>query len=126
MGWILRILIAVDQLGNAIAGGNPDSTISARVGYFSQKDHCPYKWYWKRLEWIIDLTFYPINGPNHCLHAFQQDKDEKFKRGNDLARALLSTITIVACLFLSIALRLAIFAIPSWGNHPDRHGETRT
>jgi len=126
MGWILRILIAIDQLGNAIAGGNPDATISARVGYFSQKEHCPYQWYWKTLEWIIDFTFYPIDGPNHCLHAFQRDKDEMFRRGSDLAKALLSTITIVACLFLSIALRLTILVMPPWGSHSNPQSGTKT
>jgi len=28
--WPLAVLIAIDQLGNAITGGYPDSTISAR------------------------------------------------------------------------------------------------
>ena len=65
----LAILIAIDQLGNAIAGGNPDSTISARVGYFSDKTlrektlgrHA----YWKGLERIIDFAFFPIDGEKH-------------------------------------------------------------
>jgi len=32
MPYAFNILIAIDQLGNAIADGNPDNTISARVG----------------------------------------------------------------------------------------------
>jgi hypothetical protein len=116
MNWVLGILIAIDQLGNAIAGGNPDSTISARVGYFSQVDHCSYKWYWKTLEWVINFTFYPLDGSNHCLQAFQVDKEEKFKRGSDLARVLLSIIIIVSCFFISIVLRFGVLVIPSWHN----------
>lgn len=36
MSYFKNILVSVDQLGNAICGGNPDNTISARVGFFSQ------------------------------------------------------------------------------------------
>jgi hypothetical protein len=30
--WAWSVLIALDQLGNALAGGNPDETISSRLG----------------------------------------------------------------------------------------------
>jgi len=126
MNWILGILIAIDQLGNAISGGNPDSTISARVGYFSQMDHCSYKWYWKKLEWIIDYTFYPLDGLNHCLQAFQADKDEKFQHGSDLARALLSIIIIIVCLFISAVLRFSVLVIPSWRNKSNKNNAVKT
>jgi len=35
MNWIDGVLIGIDQLGNAIVGGNHDATISARTGYFA-------------------------------------------------------------------------------------------
>lgn len=55
--YILNILIAIDQLGNALINGNPDETISSRAGKamvagkkwgcvlckfldWFQKDHC--------------------------------------------------------------------------------------
>ena len=50
--WPVAVLVAIDQLGNAIAGGNPDSTISARVGFFSEMAKRG-KSYWKGLESII-------------------------------------------------------------------------
>ena len=60
-GWTLAVLIAIDQFGNAVGGGNPDSTISARVDHFSEntpREKHPSKYaYWKTLEWIIDLAF---------------------------------------------------------------------
>jgi len=43
MNWATGVLIGIDQLGNAIAGGNPDSTISARVGNFANKKTCSKK-----------------------------------------------------------------------------------
>lgn len=31
-----NFFVAIDQLGNTVAGGNPDNTISARVGYYNE------------------------------------------------------------------------------------------
>lgn len=79
MGYAKNILIGIDQLGNAIAFGNPDNTISARVGYNSHHfEKNLFKYYWKFLEWVIDKTFYPIDGNFHCHHAYHNDQDEEF------------------------------------------------
>ncbi len=111
--WPVAVLVAIDQLGNAIAGGNPDSTISARVGYFSELAERA-KAYWKSLEKIIDFSFYPIDGPRHCYQAWQNDKDELFKRGSDLARVLLSVFIVVACVVIAIVLRVLVLFIKPW------------
>ena len=103
MSWIYRVFVAIDQLGNAIAGGSPDSTISARTGYFANKDPSPpLVQYWKAMEWMIDTTFYPIDSPNHCLQAYRYDKDEKFREGSDLMRIILSVIIVLVCIPLSL------------------------
>jgi hypothetical protein len=31
-GWLYRVLLGLDQLANAVAGGSPDETISSRTG----------------------------------------------------------------------------------------------
>ena len=110
--WPLAVLVAVDQLGNAIAGGNPDSTISARVGYFSQNANRG-KAYWKILESIIDFAFYPIDGPRHCYQAWQAE-DEHFWRGSDLTRFILSLIIIITCPIIAIVLRILVLFIRPW------------
>ena len=57
-----NVLIAVDQLANTLAGGDPDETISSRCG----------KWHpW--LAKIIDFLF----GPKHCQDSIEKDE------GND-------------------------------------------
>jgi len=114
MNWILQILVAIDQLGNALAGGNPDALISARVAYFSNKVKTPFKRYWKILEWVINFAFLPIDGPVHCLRVLEKDTKNKFIQGSDLARALLGLIIIFASFFIAIFLRIAILIIPSW------------
>ena len=111
--WPLAVLIAIDQLGNAIAGGHPDATISARVGYFSANAK-RFPKYWKALECIIDFAFYPIDGEKHCYHAWQKDKDERFQHGNDLTRIFLSIFILVVCPIIAILLRVFVSFIPSW------------
>jgi hypothetical protein len=114
MSWILAVLVAIDQLGNAIAGGNPDATISARVGYWAQFAGQAHKWYWLILEKIIDFTFYPLDGPKHCYQNYLEEQDEAFQHGNDLAIAVLGLIIITVCIPLSIILRIAVLFIPAW------------
>ncbi len=111
--WPVAILVAIDQLGNAIARGNPDATISARVGYFSAKA-IRGKVYWKVLEDIIDFAFFPIDGPRHCYQAWQSDKDEYFKLGSDLARIILSVFIVIACLIIAVVLRVLVLFIRPW------------
>ncbi len=110
--WPHAVLIAIDQLGNALAGGYPTTTISARVGYFSENAKKGIV-YWKWLERLIDFTFYPIDGPRHCYHAWQSDTNKLFRRGSDLARIILSIIIIIANPFIAITLYLAVFIKPS-------------
>lgn len=48
--YVWNVLIAIDQLGNALLGGDPDETISSRAG---KSRHI---WYWdwlsRFLNWI--------------------------------------------------------------------------
>jgi len=110
--WINGVLVAVDQLGNAIAGGNPDATISARTGYFARVEETPFRPYWKLMERIIDFTFLPIDGPDHCYNAYLADKDEKNEEGSDLMRGLLGVIIIGVCIPLSVITRLYALVFP--------------
>lgn len=106
MKYFKNILVAVDQLGNAICYGNPDVTISARVGYYSQVERV-YLYYWRTLEKIINFTFWPVDGPNHCKEAFEADPEEVFNDSfGDFFRILLSAIIVIACIPISILIYL--------------------
>lgn len=37
MKWFAAVIMAMNQLGNALLGGNPDMSVSARVGYAREK-----------------------------------------------------------------------------------------
>lgn len=111
--WPHAVLIAIDQLGNALAGGHPVTTISARVGYFSANaDTCPF--YWKWLETIIDFAFYPIDGSSHCYKAWQNDEYELFRIGNDVTRIILSSLIVLTMPLVALFTRLAVIFKPSW------------
>lgn len=64
--WI-RLLIAVDQLGNTLTGGDPDETISSRVGKAAVAGS---KW-GLRAEAVIDWLFWE----GHCRECIEADED---------------------------------------------------
>lgn len=66
MSWGRRVLIAIDQLGNAFANGNPDETISSRVGRAAVAG----KRWGMILERVIDWMFWP----GHCREAIEWDE----------------------------------------------------
>ena len=115
MPYWLNILIAIDQLGNTIAGGNPDNTISGRVGFFASDLHkSNIKGYWKALERIIDVTFAPLQGPGHCFDAWQAEKDETDTEATYITRIILGIFVAVGCVVISLILWSAVLIYPPW------------
>ena len=113
MPYWFNILVAIDQLGNSIADGNPDNTISARVGYFASAEHkSKIKSYWKTLERIIDFTFEPIQGPGHCYNAWLAEADETDTQGSYIARIILGVFVGAGCVIISLFIRLAVLISP--------------
>lgn len=101
--WLWNVLVAIDQLGNTLAGGKADITISARVGYYANYQVDPkLLFYWKFLERVINLTFYPLDGHDHCIQALEEDNETGHVHGNDLMRGILGLIIIFACIPISI------------------------
>jgi len=113
MPYWFNVLVAIDQLGNAIADGNPDNTISARVGYFASAQHkSKIKPYWKMLERIIDYTFEPVQGPGHCYNAWLAESDETDTQGTYIARIILGIFVAAGCILISLFIRLAVLISP--------------
>lgn len=69
---MLRILIALDQLGNVLLGGdNPDETISSAVGRKAMQGR---RWA-QAAESIIDWLFLRLTGePGHCRANIEWDE----------------------------------------------------
>ena len=63
--------IGQDQQVNAIFNGNPDITISSRVGYMSQQGSKTARY----MEIVIDWLFYKIaKQKNHCFVSIEKDE----------------------------------------------------
>ncbi len=97
-----RILNAVSQLGNAISGGNPDISISARIGYKSHWFGFEIPLYWKLIQKLVDFTFYPIDGEGHCQQAYWADykEDYKLKSGSTFGLIIMTILVSVVCLLI--------------------------
>ncbi len=120
LSWPLKILIGIDQLGNAIADGNPDVTISARVGEFARSEKRVQR-FWRTLEFIINVAFLPVDGPDHCFNAFKRESDEVETQGNDIARAILCIFVLAFCPIIYVILRAAVIFIPEWRHKPEKY-----
>lgn len=112
MSYLKNFFVSIDQLGNAIAGGNPDNTISSRVGFYNHFKYNPntVPIQWKVLEKIINTTFWPIDGEDHCKEAFRNDAGESFNnQPNNIVLSLLATIIIIpSCLLIAALLYLLL------------------
>jgi len=66
--YLWNVLIGVDQLGNALLGGDPDETVSSRMGKIlgRRKHRCRVCRLLCRLLDKID--------PNHCAAAIETDE----------------------------------------------------
>lgn len=65
--WIWGVLIALDQLGNALLAGHPDETISSRVGKRVVSGTA--RWHEKLLARVLNWI-----DPNHVQDAIEHDE----------------------------------------------------
>ncbi len=107
--YIFSILIAIDKLGNAIAGGSHLNTISGRVGFFANvKNAALWPLYWAIIELLINWAFYPIDGTNHCYQAYLKEikkcHSRDYQRGSDVALITLSILIAVVTPLIGLVL----------------------
>jgi len=113
MGYLGNFFVAIDQLGNVLAGGNPDNTVSSRVGFYNSSNYVKgdAPWQWKLFEQIIDTTFYPIDGDNHCHEAYYNDAGELFDpETNDFLIFLVGCFVVPSCIIIGLLL-YTLFAL---------------
>lgn len=72
--YFLNILISIDQLGNTFAGGDPDETISSRLGKIKRKHNGKIPWY-KPMAKTICYLLCKVD-PGHCIDAIEEDEGE--------------------------------------------------
>ena len=74
--YLMRILIAVDQLFNVFIGGMPDETLSARsyrLGTLggNKKWKCRQEW----VDWLFFLQKDENGNRNHCKWCYEWEMD---------------------------------------------------
>ena len=72
MKWFYNILIGLDQLGNAVLGGDPDETISSRIGKIKRDGGGKIPW-WRVLTRMADWGLDKID-PGHSIDAIEEDE----------------------------------------------------
>jgi len=66
--YIIRVLLAIDQLANVVlCNGSPDETMSA-ASYRMHRDGR----FWGFMMPVIDLMFF-WQGPKHCYNAYKKE-----------------------------------------------------
>lgn len=73
--YLLNVLVAIDQLFSTLLGGDPDETISSRLGKAARGDYGVLQSYlWLPVMWAVDLLFWPLDGWNHCRRRIEEDE----------------------------------------------------
>jgi len=90
-------LNAISQLGNAISGGKSSITISARIGERNVGNSA--NWFWRACRWIVDNTFYPVDGEFHTFRAYASDETEDFlfNKGSWWGLVVMTIFLVVVC-----------------------------
>ena len=74
--YVLNVLIAIDQLGNALVGGDPDETLSSQVGKWMRRgehgDKGALYWRWRAFRDFIErIGLFPRS---HWEEAIEPDE----------------------------------------------------
>lgn len=70
-----NILIAIDQLVSAILLGDPDETISSRLGKAHRGDYGRGWCYTAYLPWLFTNCIFTLFGPwGHCESSIEEDR----------------------------------------------------
>jgi len=70
-----NLLIALDQLGNAVLAGYPDETFSSRAYRKAQAG----QWFWRAVTWVIDRVFFWQKG--HCQASYDFELTRRHSPG---------------------------------------------
>lgn len=66
--WAFNVLVALDQLANTLAGGDPDETVSSRTAKAARAGHRWGHWGCRALDWF---------DPGHCDAAIEPDEGHR-------------------------------------------------
>lgn len=73
--YLMNLLIAIDQFGNTLTGGDPDETISSRLGKLKLRYGGTIPWR-RPLAKVIDWGLERID-PHHSVDAVEEDEGKE-------------------------------------------------
>ena len=116
--YVQDVFVAVDRLGNALTGGSDENTISGRTGHWANIRRGFWRRPWALLQSIIDITFYPLDGIDHCKRSAK--KANNFQGSNFALLVLTAIVAVPVCLLILLPLFWLCFPFRSL-NHPIKH-----
>lgn len=73
--YVWNVLIAFDQFCNALLAGDPDETISSRLGKWAAKyEHTPDNWRYRVAKSVCFLLH--LIDKNHCEESVEKDEGQ--------------------------------------------------
>lgn len=108
---VKKIFIWIDQWLNYFSGGNRANTISGRTGYYANKAIKTTRWFWWVLQFVIDVTFYPLDGHNHCRDTWLCDESKGDYLPTKMVWSffLLNLFVVSSCLVLVVPFYFLYF-----------------
>ncbi len=70
--WLFNVLIGIDQFGNAVLGGDPDETISSRLGKLKRRHGGRIPWH-RPLSKVVDWGLERIDR-GHSNDSIENDE----------------------------------------------------
>ena len=67
-----NILISIDQFVNTVFGGDPDETVSSRIGKWLYLPHTTFKW---KVAYGICRVLHVLD-KNHCIKSIEEDEGQ--------------------------------------------------
>lgn len=120
--YFVNLFYFADVALNALLGGSWRVTISARTGlYASELKHSNHttRPLWRWCQSVINFTFFPMDGYDHCRQAYEWTLKEVLDHQSDVVRAdvyhgpkwavlfLAVAVTFLCVVFLIIPMRIA-------------------
>jgi len=93
-------LNAISQMCHGVIGFSiADISMSGKVGWYANiKKNAWFQF----VQLIVDFTFFPIDGQDHCYQALVADKEEKYDKFNHIwNQFVISVLSIAGCLVLA-------------------------
>ena len=75
--WVINVLLGIDQLANAILLGDPDETISSRIGKTKRRNFGVIPWHRYPIRFIVDKLLDWLD-PGHSIGAIEEDEGHGF------------------------------------------------